>query len=122
MPKEPDFETVFAQLKSLMTPYQDALILKTDESDNYSLITHFTRADGYQFWFGSVQIKKNYVSYHLVPVYMHPELLETVTPELRKRMQGKACFNFCTISAFQLEDLRLATNAGFEYLKAKGMT
>jgi len=29
-----------------------------------------------------------------MPVYMYPELLQGISPELRKRMQGKSCFNF----------------------------
>jgi hypothetical protein len=40
-----------------------------------------------------VQIKKNYVIYHLMPVYLNPGLLEGMSPGLRKRMQGKSCFN-----------------------------
>ena len=45
-------------------------------------------------WFGSVQPMKNYVSYHLMPVYMNPVLQAKISPALKKRMQGKACFNF----------------------------
>ena len=29
-----------------------------------------------------------------MPVYMFPDLLEGISPELRKHMQGKSCFNF----------------------------
>ena len=39
---------------------------------------------------------KAYVSFHLVPIYMCPELQKSVSPALKKRMQGKACFNFTT--------------------------
>ncbi len=45
-------------------------------------------------WFGAVQLKKNYVSCHLMPLYALPSLREQVSPELQKRMQGKSCFNF----------------------------
>ena len=45
-------------------------------------------------WFGAVQLKKNYVSCHLMPLYALPELRERVSPDLEKRMQGKSCFNF----------------------------
>jgi hypothetical protein len=61
--------------------------------------------DGYRFWFGSVEIKKNYVSAHVMPVYVHPELLTTISPALRKRMQGKACFNFKVKDAALLAEL-----------------
>ncbi len=45
-------------------------------------------------FFGAAVIKKNYVSFHLMPVYVHPDLLEGISDGLRKRMQGKSCFNF----------------------------
>ena len=53
----------------------------------------------------AVQIRKSYVSYHLMPVYMDPALLATVSPALRKRMQGKACFNFTTIDPADAREL-----------------
>ena len=45
-------------------------------------------------WFGAVQRKKNYVSYHLMPLYCLPTLRERLSPDLEKHMQGKSCFNF----------------------------
>jgi hypothetical protein len=41
-----------------------------------------------------VRLGKAYVSFHLVPLYMCPALAKSVSPALKKRMQGKACFNF----------------------------
>jgi hypothetical protein len=48
-------------------------------------------------WFGAVQLKKNYVSYHLMPLNSLPVLADDISPELKKRMQGKSCFNFKTV-------------------------
>jgi hypothetical protein len=45
-------------------------------------------------WFGAVQLKKYYVSCHLMPLYASRALREQVPPELQRRMQGKSCFNF----------------------------
>ena len=45
-------------------------------------------------WFGGVREGKAYVAYHLMAVYTHPELAKSISPALRKRMQGKSCFNF----------------------------
>ena len=45
-------------------------------------------------WFGAVQLKKSYVSCHLMPLYALPSMLERVSADLRKHMQGKSCFNF----------------------------
>jgi hypothetical protein len=66
-----------------------------------------------------VEIKKNYVSYHLVPLYVRPGLLDNLSPTLRKRMQGKACFNFTKTDAGILQELRDLTKKGFqEFRKA----
>jgi hypothetical protein len=45
-------------------------------------------------WFGAVKLGKAYVSFHLMPLYMSPTLDKEISPALKKRMQGKTCFNF----------------------------
>ena len=117
MPKEKDFNQVFQDLKAVMQPYEKELVLKKDEADNYYLNVHFKREDGYQGAFGGVEVKKNYVSYHLMPVYAYPELLETISPTLKKRMQGKSCFNFTKTDAEMLKELEGLTRKGFEAFK-----
>jgi hypothetical protein len=117
MPKEKDFNQVFRDLKAIMEPYEKDLVLKKDELDNYYLNVHFKREDGYQGAFGGVEVKKNYVSYHLMPVYAYPELLETLSPTLKKRMQGKSCFNFTKTDAETLQELETLTKKGFETFK-----
>ncbi|WP_299428689.1 hypothetical protein [uncultured Meiothermus sp.] len=115
------FDPVFEQLKTIMKPYQNELVVKTDEPGHYSLNTPFKRPDSYVLWFGGVQIKKNYVSYHLMPVYGYPELLQGISPELKKRMQGKSCFNFKKLDDALLEELKALTQKGFECFKHEGL-
>jgi hypothetical protein len=117
MAKEKDFSQVFQDLKAIMEPYEKELVPKKDEPDNYYLNVHHTREDGYQGAFGGVETKKNYVSYHLMPVYAYPELLETISPTLKKRMQGKSCFNFTKTDTKTLKELEDLTQKGFEAFK-----
>ncbi len=63
--------------------------------------------------FGAVRLGKNYVSYYLVPVYMIPDLQKGIPPELRKRMQGKSCFNFAEINPILFRELVELTASGF---------
>ncbi len=56
-----------------------------------------------------------------MPVYVNPKLLNDISPELKKRMQGKSCFNFNTIERDLLKELTALTNKGFEYYKKEGM-
>lgn len=85
-------EEIFERLKNLLTPYAKDFVVKRDAPDDYYLET--VKADGQPEMFAAVQIKKNYVSLHLFPVYIDPSLLTGLSDGLRKRMQGKSCFNF----------------------------
>jgi len=76
-----------------------------------------TDRTGRPLFLAAVQTKKNYVSYHLIPVYAVPALLKGVSPALKKRMQGKACFNFTTIDRPQLKELSALTKAGLAAMK-----
>jgi hypothetical protein len=90
------FPIIFEQLKSILLPYESHLIVVQNSPGNYSLNTPFSEKYRKEIFFGAVQIKKNYVSYYLMPVYMYPDLLTGMSDGLRQRMQGKSCFNFKT--------------------------
>lgn len=76
--------------------------------------------NGKPLWFGAVQMRKNYVSYHLMPVYVNPRLLESVSPALKKRMQGKSCFNFNAVDETLFDELAALTQAGFDDYRKRG--
>jgi hypothetical protein len=94
MAGEKDFQVVYDSLKKLLKPYESGLQLKVDTQGTYSLDAGYSQQYKRDVFFGSVIIGKNYVSYHLMPVYVFPELLDSISPQLKKRMQGKSCFNF----------------------------
>ena len=110
MPK--NLSSVFDAFKAVMKTCEPDLVLKCDEPGKYYLDTHHVRADGYVIAFGGVEIKKNYVSYHLMPIYTHPELLSGISETLQKRMQGKSCFNFTKIETETLTELEALTRRG----------
>jgi hypothetical protein len=68
-----------------------------------------------------VQIKKNYVSYHLMPVYMYPDLLDSISPELKKHMQGKSCFNFKKMDETLFLELDELTRHSIERIHREGV-
>ena len=94
MTKQTDLMPVFNRLKQILLQAPDSARVTVDDAGNYSLNTPYSTRYKKELFLAAVQIKKNYVSYHLMPVYMHPELLEGISPPLKKRMQGKSCFNF----------------------------
>ena len=51
--------------------------------------------------------------------YACPELLRGMSPALKKRMQGKACFNFTSPDPALLGELAELTDAGIERFTLK---
>ena len=115
----PDFADVVRELRAIMDPYPEALERVVDRDDELSVNTAHVMPNGAPLWFGGVQVEKRY-SFHLMPVYLNPGLLDDVSPALRKRMQGKSCFNFTKVDPALFQELAALTKAGFEDLRAKG--
>ena len=115
-------ETVFEDLRDLFTPFQAWAELVSDTPTRYHLDTHEVRArDGYRTAFGGVAIGKRYVSVHLMPLYVHPDLLDGVSPALRRRMQGKSCFNFTQVDDTLFDELDGLTARGHELYAERGL-
>jgi hypothetical protein len=111
---------VFDRLAAIFTPYRSTLIAKTDEPENLFLETPPSAAYPSGLFFGAVKIGKRYVSFHLMPVYVHPDLLDGMSRELRKRMQGKSCFNFTRPDKALFAELETLTAAGFARFQQDG--
>ena len=110
-----EFPLVFEKLKSILKPYSSKLIVKVDTSEGFSLDGPYSEKWKKELFFGAAQIKKNYVSFYLMPVYMCPDLLKNISPELKKHMQGKSCFNFKKIDKSLFDELAQLTKQGFEF-------
>jgi hypothetical protein len=114
-----DFAAVFGALKSVFAKYQKRLFVKTDTPIEYTVVTQsaspFPQHKGQPLYFGSVRLGKAYVSFHLMPLYMCPALAKSISPALKKRMQGKTCFNFKSGPEPELvAELKRLTEAAFQ--------
>ena len=114
MAAKESFEEIFAALKPILEKYADRLAVQTDKPGEYFLETKTAIRKGQRLQFGGVKIGKAYVSFHLMPIYMNPKLQAAISPELKKRMQGKSCFNFTNLEPEQIAELKKLTAAGFE--------
>ena len=119
MPKQPEFKTTFSQLKKILQPYESKLIVVADTDTEYAVETQHVMKNKRRMYFGGVKIGKAYVSYHLMPVYAWPALREEMSPELKKRMQGKSCFNFTTPDEKLFKELAKLTKIGFNRFTSK---
>jgi hypothetical protein len=119
MPKQTDFDTTFAKLKEILEPYEAKLNVTANTADNYGLETDHVMKNKHRMYFGGVRKGKAYVSFHLMPVYAFPELTEKISPDLKKRMQGKSCFNFTAPDEKLFNELRKLTKTGFARFTSK---
>lgn len=115
------FQPIFKELRAILKPYEHHLTLKVNTEDNYYLMAPASPKWKAEVMFGAVQIKKNYVSYHLMPVYMYPDLLDAISVELKRRMQGKSCFNFSKEDVPLWRELADLTSRGFERFRVENL-
>jgi hypothetical protein len=119
VPTTSDFDAVFATLRAVFAKSARSLAVQTDKPSDYTLVTRvpspFKQHKGQPMFFGSVRLGKAYVSFHLMPIYMCPDLSSTISPELKKRMQGASCFNFKTTPDAELiNELTRLTEASLD--------
>jgi hypothetical protein len=121
-----NLKPVFVELRKILQKHQGSWTVQEDSDKCYSL-AGLPGPAAVTIWGGKmkkpimpiawVQISKAYVSYHLMPVYGNPKLLDGASKELLARMQGKSCFNFKSVDAAlfrELDDLTARSIAGFK--------
>ena len=114
---EADFQTIFARLREILQTHAGSLVVSADKPNYFCLAVPFSPKFRKSFPVAWVKISKSYVSFHFMPVYFAPALLEDLPPKLRARMQGKSCFNFKSIDEPLFKELSRLTARGFEFSK-----
>ena len=120
-----DFGPVFDTLRDMLQKQTKQLSVQKDQPGYYCLETRkpspFKQHKGQPMFFCAVKTGKAYVSFHLLPIYMNPALAKLISPALKTRMQGKACFNFKTVpEKALLKDMNNLIAASIKDWKARG--
>ena len=108
-----DFDAVDRRLREILEPLRSKLVATKDGPDGLSLEIPGFEGKPYGYVAG-IRRGKRYVSYYLMSVYAFPDLLESMSPTLRHRMQGKSCFNFTTVDEPLFAELAEVTTAGLD--------
>jgi hypothetical protein len=106
-----EFPAVFAELRRILARYEPRLKVVHDKADYYYLDTYTIGPNKKPIMFGAVRIQKNYVSYYFMPIY---GAANGMSPALKKRMQGKACFNFTEVDKSLMKELAELTERGYD--------
>ena len=112
MPDKNKFNEVFHRLKTIFKPYAKKMDIAADNQTYYLLNTRHIMKNKQPLCFGGVRLGKNYVSVYLMTVYASPDLLKNMSTELKKRMQGKSCFNFKEVDKKLFSELKMLTKDG----------
>jgi hypothetical protein len=110
-----DFQRVHDRLREIIVKNRGDLALTKDEP--MSVVLEVPGLEGKPWGYvAGTRLGKSYVSFYLMPVYASPELMESLSPALRGRMQGKSCFNFTRVDEElfgELETLAASSIPGF---------
>jgi hypothetical protein len=123
------FEPTFKRLRTILQEQQANFSVKSDTATLFSLEAPVGPAT-IKAWGGKarapsipvawIEVKKNYVSYHLMGIYMNPKLEAKLSNSLRAHMQGKSCFNFKQVDETLLQELGKVTAESLVALKEGG--
>ena len=83
-----DADELEAELRALLVPYEDVLV----GEELYGIEVLHRRGSKMHDWFAGVRPGKGTAKLMLLPIKGHPELLEALSPVLRKRLSGDALF------------------------------
>src|SRR5260370_1874041 len=119
MPDKNKFNELFNRLKAIFKPYAKKMDIAVDNRTHSLLNTRHIMNNKKPLCFGAVRLGKNYVSFYLKSVYASPDLLKGMSPEVKKRMQGKSCFNFKEVDEKLFQELDKLTKAGAARFSSK---
>jgi hypothetical protein len=106
-----DLAAVEGRLRAVLVPYRDNLV----PGSVYGVETLTRPGAGAHDFFAAVRVGTNYVSLYLKPVYAWPQLLDGISPGLRKRLQGsRTAFSFAAVDEELFSELGALTARAFQ--------
>jgi hypothetical protein len=103
-----ELDTVHGRLRDILRRHAQGLNVAADSAAGMTL-----ELPGYEGkpwgYVAGTRLGKRYVSYYLMSVYAQPDLVASMSPGLRRRMQGKSCFNFTRLDESLFAELDALT-------------
>jgi hypothetical protein len=99
-----------AELRAMLVPYEDVL----EASEIYGMEVLRRPGAKAHDWFAGVRRKGDAVKFMLLPMHTHPELLESVSPELRKRKTGASLLTLRAGDETLIDELEQLVGRSFD--------
>ena len=105
-----DLGELEAELRAILVPYED--VLESATIDGMEVL----RRPGAKAhdWFAGVRQKSGTVKLMLLPMHTHPELLEDISPDLRKRKTGASLLTLRAGDEALIEELEQLVQRSFD--------
>jgi hypothetical protein len=116
---KPEFAPVFSALREILEPFGGELAVQTDKPGNFHTEIPSILHRGKPLYFAGVRTGKNYVSFYLMAASYGMEALKGMSPALKKRKQGEACFNFTAVDQECFAELSRLTAAGLKKFRSQ---
>lgn len=116
----PDLVALFEAIVTILRPLAPYLNIITDDGEQFYLDSRQVDNKGKPFFFAAARLGKDRVLTYLMPVYTDPVLLTDISLPLKKRMQGKSCFNFKTLDLSLLSEWELLAQAALALYQKDG--
>ncbi len=108
-----DLVAVHDRLREILEPYRARLVATKDGPEGMSLEIPGLEGKPWGYVAGT-RVGKRYVSLYLMAAYAFPDIGEGLSAELRRRKQGKSCFNFTTVDEALFAELDTVIGDSFE--------
>ena len=112
-----NLENIFSEIKKILENQSANLLVKDQyigsqakqQKPAYHLygnkeVSLFGKKPQPTYVAGVIQ-QKNYISFYFSPVYSHPDSFKNISPELKKFLKGKSCFNINKITPQLLKEI-----------------
>jgi hypothetical protein len=111
-----DLIALEARLRAILDPYRDRL----EPATIYGIPTLRRPGAKAHDWFAFVKPASKHVGFYLLPVYTWPDLVDAVSPALRRRLTGKSAFAFTSIDEAELTEVEALVARAYDRYVGKG--
>ena len=115
-PTEAELAATQARLEALLDPYRDRL----EAFEIYGVPMLRRPGAKAHDWFAGVNRGNGVVRFSFLPMHAHPELLDELSPAVRKRKTGASLFTFASVDDETVGELERLLARGFEAYWPKG--
>jgi hypothetical protein len=109
VPTTTDLTAVALRLRAILDPYREHLV----EDTIYKMPVLRRKGAKKHDWFAGVQPVDGAVKFNFLPMYGHPDLLDDVPEDLRRRKTGASVFRFTEIDERVAGALESLVGRGF---------